>query len=104
MTYAILSVAALALIAIVTAPTLRGLRRRPLALTGLVLIALTAVFDNVIVGTGIVAYDEALISGVRVGSAPIEDFSYTLGAVMLVPALWTWLAPRRPPARDTEHS
>ncbi len=102
MTYVILSVAVLALIAVVTVPTLRRLRARPIVLTGLALIALTAVFDNVIVGTGIVAYDESLISGIRVGSAPIEDFSYTLGAVMLVPALWTWLAPR--PVRDSEHS
>ncbi|WP_062290468.1 lycopene cyclase domain-containing protein [Demequina phytophila] len=92
MTYALLSVAVLALIAAVTVPTLRRLPHRPLLLTGLVLIALTTIFDNVIVGLGIVAYDESLISGVRVGSAPLEDFSYTLGAVMLVPALWTWLA------------
>ncbi|WP_082101705.1 lycopene cyclase domain-containing protein [Demequina rhizosphaerae] len=92
MTYVLLSLAVLALIAAATVPTLRRLPQRPLLLTGLALIVLTAVFDNVIVGLGIVAYDEALISGVRVGSAPIEDFSYTLGAVMLVPALWTWLA------------
>lgn len=101
MTYVILSVAVLALLALVTMPTLRRLPLRPLAITGLVLIALTAVFDNVIVGLGIVAYDPALISGIRVGYAPVEDFSYTLGAVMLVPALWTWLGPRRPnPASD----
>ncbi|WP_084074522.1 lycopene cyclase domain-containing protein [Demequina sp. NBRC 110052] len=91
MTYVILSVAVLALLALVTVPTLRRLRARPLLLTGLVLVALTAVFDNVIVGLGIVDYDEALISGVRVWFAPIEDFSYALGAVLLVPALWTWL-------------
>ncbi|WP_062464988.1 lycopene cyclase domain-containing protein [Demequina soli] len=92
MTYVLLSVAVLALIAAVTVPTLRRLPHRPLLLTGLTLVALTAVFDNVIVGLGIVAYDESLVSGIRVGSAPLEDFSYTLGAVMLVPALWTRLA------------
>ncbi|WP_296666852.1 lycopene cyclase domain-containing protein [Demequina sp.] len=94
MTYVVLSVAVLAIIAAVTVPTLRRLPHRPILLTGLVLIALTAVFDNVIVGLGIVAYDDAHISGVRVGAAPIEDFSYTLGAVMLIPAVWTWLTRR----------
>ncbi len=91
MTYVVLSLAVLAVIAALTAPALRRLPRQPLLVTALVLIALTAVFDNVIVGLDLVAYDEAKISGLRVPIAPIEDFSYTLGAVMLVPALWTWL-------------
>ncbi|WP_061963229.1 lycopene cyclase domain-containing protein [Demequina aurantiaca] len=91
MTYVILSVAVLALIALVTVPTLRRAPARPLVLTALVLIALTAVFDNVIVGLDIVAYDEQLISGVKLWYAPIEDFAYALGAVMLVPAVWIWL-------------
>ena len=95
MTYAILSLAVLAVIAVTTVPTLRRLPLRPLLVTALVLIALTAVFDNVIVGLDLVAYDEAKISGLRVPIAPIEDFSYTLGAVMLVPALWTWLGRAR---------
>ncbi|WP_062519271.1 lycopene cyclase domain-containing protein [Demequina silvatica] len=99
MTYVLLSVAVLALLAAVTLPTLRRLPHRPLLITGLVLILLTAIFDNLIVGLGIVAYDESLISGVRVGTAPVEDFAYTLGAVMLVPALWTWLS-RKEPARS----
>lgn len=91
MTYVVLSVAVLALIAVVTLPTLRRLPGRPLALTALVLIVMTAVFDNVIVGLDIVAYDDALISGVRLWHAPVEDFAYALGAAMLLPAVWTWL-------------
>jgi hypothetical protein len=35
------------------------------------------VFDNAIIGFGIVDYDESLISGFRLGFAPIEDFAYT---------------------------
>ncbi|MDN4483420.1 lycopene cyclase domain-containing protein [Demequina lignilytica] len=96
MTYVLLSVGVLALIAAVTVPTLRRLPQRPLLLTGAVLIVLTAIFDNVIVGLDIVGYDPRRISGIRVGKAPLEDFSYTLGAVMMVPALWTWLGPRHP--------
>lgn len=96
MTYVVLSVVVLALLAAFTLPTLRRLGARPLLLTGAALVALTAVFDNLIVGVGIVDYDESKIWGVRVAEAPIEDFAYTIGAVLLVPALWTWLGRRRP--------
>ncbi len=91
MTYVILSVVVLAAIAAVTVPTLRRLASRPLLLTAAALVALTAVFDNLIVGAGIVDYDDAKILGVLVPIAPIEDFAYAIGAVLLVPALWTWL-------------
>lgn len=66
------------------------------ALIGLVaLVALTAVFDNVIVGSGIVAYDASRILGIRVGVAPIEDFSYAIAAALVLPALWVLLGRRR---------
>lgn len=91
MTYVLLSLAVLAVIGLATWPTLRRLPHRPLLLTALVLVTLTAIFDNVIIGLGVVAYDESLISGVRLWLAPLEDFAYTLGAVMLVPTLWTLL-------------
>jgi lycopene cyclase domain-containing protein len=54
--------------------------------TGALLI-ITAVFDNLIIGTGIVAYDEALISGIKIGLAPIEDFSYSLAGPLLIAIL-----------------
>jgi lycopene cyclase domain-containing protein len=66
------------------------------ALAGLVvLLALTAVFDNVIVGSGIVAYDASRILGIRLGVAPVEDFSYTVVAALALPALWVLLGRRR---------
>jgi lycopene cyclase domain-containing protein len=52
------------------------------------------VFDNVIIGTGIVDYDPEKISGVRLGFAPIEDFAYTLVALVLVPSLFNFLRSR----------
>ena len=58
------------------------------------MLILTAVFDNVLVATGIVGYDPRLISGVLVGVAPIEDFAYAIAAVVLLPALWHLLAAR----------
>jgi len=97
MTYVILSVVVLAVLALICVPTLRRHPARPLVLTALALVALTAVFDNVIVGLDIVAYDDAKISGLRVPVAPIEDFAYALGAVLLVPTVWTWLGRRKPP-------
>lgn len=104
MTYAIFSAAIVAVTALLTAPTLRQLRGRPIAITALILIALTAVFDNIIVGVGLVAYDDDLILGIRVPIAPIEDFSYTLAVVMLVPTIWHWLAPKTPEAPEAPES
>jgi lycopene cyclase domain-containing protein len=95
MTYVLLSVAVLALLALVTAPVLRRLPHRPLLLTGAVLLTLTVVFDNLIVGTGIVDYDPELISGVLMPIAPIEDLAYAIGAVLLVPTVWELLGRRR---------
>ncbi|WP_062137863.1 lycopene cyclase domain-containing protein [Demequina aestuarii] len=95
MTYVVLSVVALALIAAATVPVLRRVERPPLLLTALVLLVLTVVFDNIIVGVGLVAYDESLISGVLMPIAPIEDLAYAIGSVMLVPALWILFGRRR---------
>lgn len=52
------------------------------------LLVLTAVFDNAIVGFSIVAYDPQKILGLRVGTAPIEDFMYAFLAAVLVPTIW----------------
>ncbi|WEK14671.1 MAG: lycopene cyclase domain-containing protein [Candidatus Microbacterium phytovorans] len=60
-----------------------------------VLLILTAVFDNVMIAAGLFTYPEHLISGVRIGLAPIEDFSYPLCAAFLVPAVRTLLERRR---------
>lgn len=94
MTYVVLSISVLAIIGLATVPTLRRLPLRPLVFTALALVALTAVFDNVIVGLDIVDYDNGLISGVRLWYAPVEDFAYAIGATMLIPAIWTWLGRR----------
>ncbi|GAA3661620.1 lycopene cyclase domain-containing protein [Microbacterium marinilacus] len=96
MTYAVLCAAflALALAAAVllrlTAPaSARPLRPfGPQALAAVALIVLTAVFDNAMIAAGLFAYDDARISGLRVGAAPIEDFAYPLAAVILLPEIW----------------
>lgn len=55
-----------------------------------VLLLLTAVFDSLIIASGIVAYNSDYILGVYIGTAPIEDFLYTIVVVPLVIALWEY--------------
>jgi lycopene cyclase domain-containing protein len=68
--------------------TRRAPNARALLIAAGVMVFLTAIFDNAIIGFGLVDYDEALISGVRIGFAPLEDFAYTAAALLIVPALW----------------
>lgn len=65
----------------------RGLLRQYVA-TLAVLVVLTGIFDNVIVALGIVAYDTTHITGLFVGVVPIEDFAYSVAAVLVLPTLW----------------
>lgn len=53
----------------------------------LLLLLMTAIFDNAIIASGIVAYDESKISGLMIGLAPIEDFAYAIVAVLAVGAI-----------------
>jgi lycopene cyclase domain-containing protein len=89
-----------------SSPAERSRRRRERLLgaglaTG-VLLVMTAVFDNVMIGIGLVGYDAARISGVFVGIAPLEDFAYAVAALVLLPSVWVLLggpkAPRAPKA------
>jgi lycopene cyclase domain-containing protein len=83
-----------ALVAIAALISRRSTSWRAVGLTAIPLLILTAIFDNVLVGTGIVGYDQALISGAKIGVAPLEDFAYTIAALVLLPSLWSLLAPR----------
>ena len=74
-----------------------GARRRtlawaPLLVAGVALLALTAVFDNVMIAVGLFSYASAALSGLAVGLAPLEDFAYPLAAAVLLPALWVRLS------------
>lgn len=72
-----------------------GARMAASGVAALVLIVLTAVFDNLMIAAGLFTYPEHLISGVRVGLAPIEDFAYPVCAAFLVPAAHTLITRRR---------
>lgn len=86
--------AVVAVVAIVAIAVRRAPRWLALLLAAGILLILTAIFDNVMIGIGLVGYDRALISGVFIGRAPLEDFAYTVAAIVLLPSLWT-LLPRR---------
>lgn len=84
MTYLALNAVFLGALTIVGLLLIKRLPWKAIGLATLALLALTVVFDNVIVGTGIVAYDESLITGIKIGYAPIEDFAYALAAPLLL--------------------
>ncbi len=73
----------------------RPIGLRPLVLAAVALLVLTAVFDNVMIASGLFTYAGEHISGLRIGLAPIEDFAYPLAGVILLPALWTLFGSRR---------
>jgi small toxic polypeptide LdrA/B/C/D len=101
MTYVLISLPFLAVAAIAAwsaRPRERAAFRRravAVAVAAGVLLVLTAVFDSLIVGTGIVAYDDAHRSGWAIGLAPVEDFLYPIAGVLLLPATWSLLVRRR---------
>jgi len=68
---------------------------RAVGITAVVLLIMTAIFDNIMIGVGLVAYNPDLISGVFIGIAPLEDFAYTVAALFMLPALWHLLARNR---------
>ncbi|WP_404442261.1 lycopene cyclase domain-containing protein [Microbacterium marinum] len=71
-----------------------GDRMRRSAFAAAALVVLTAVFDNLMIAADLFTYPEHLISGIRIGLAPIEDFAYPVCAAFAVPAILTLLRPR----------
>jgi lycopene cyclase domain-containing protein len=97
MTYWALNAIFLGVVAIVASAAVLS-RRAPrwanVALTAGLVLVMTAVFDNVMIGIGLVGYNTTLISGAFVGIAPLEDFAYAIAAVILLPSLWALLPSR----------
>ena len=99
MTYALIVLPfAIATAAVVFATAHRPRFGRRMAASGLAaaaLVVLTAVFDNLMIAAGLFTYPDEHLSGVRIGLAPIEDFSYAVCAAFLVPAVLTLLTRER---------
>lgn len=85
-------------------PLLARRRIRPLVvvITAAVMLALTAVFDNLMIASGLFHYASAHLSGAMIGLAPLEDFAYPLAGALLLPGLWVLLRGRRGTADDEE--
>ncbi|SIT71852.1 lycopene cyclase domain-containing protein [Microbacterium sp. RU33B] len=98
MTYPLLVIPFLLVTVVVTLLTARrpafGRRMAASGISAAVLLLLTAVFDNLMIAAGLFTYPAEHLSGLRIGLAPLEDFSYPLCAAFLVPAVFT-LLPRR---------
>ncbi|WP_203582461.1 lycopene cyclase domain-containing protein [Microbacterium hibisci] len=93
---------ALTIVVVLLTSTREGFGRRMTAsaVAAGILVILTAVFDNLMIAAGLFTYPEHLISGLRIGLAPLEDFAYPVCAAFLVPAVYT-LA-ERAGSRSTE--
>ncbi|MDZ8172170.1 lycopene cyclase domain-containing protein [Microbacterium xanthum] len=106
MTYALIVLPFALVTAVVTLATVRlprfGRRMAASGLAAAALCVLTAVFDNVMIAAGLFSYPDEHLSGLRVGLAPLEDFSYPLCAAFLVPAVWAMFQARAAhPPRET---
>jgi lycopene cyclase domain-containing protein len=100
MTYALIVFPFVLATLTVTLSTVRrpafGRRMAASAIGAAILVALTAVFDNAMIAAGLFTYPPEHLSGLRIGLAPLEDFSYPVCAAFLVPAVFT-LSSRRAP-------
>lgn len=88
MTYPLLTVIVLAIFALYALVIKRWINWKVLIPAGIFMLLMTLVFDNLIIGSGIVDYDYSKTAGIRLFLAPIEDFAYTLVALVLVPSLF----------------
>ena len=96
MTYSLL---AGALVAVAAAAAIAGARRLPrgdarrrhwaaVGAAGVILVLLTALFDNLMIVGNLYTYGTAGTSGVRIWLAPIEDFAYPIACALGVPGVW----------------
>ncbi len=87
-TYIILNLIVLVILLIVTLRIVSHVPKKLLVTLLAILLVLTALFDSLIVGSGIVAYNSERILGLRIGLAPVEDFFYSFAAVLVVIYIW----------------
>jgi lycopene cyclase domain-containing protein len=88
--YALIDAIFLALAFVISLLTLKVHHVRRWVITLLIMVALTAVFDSIIISLNIVAYEPQHLLGFRIGRAPIEDFGYTIASVIVTPCIWQW--------------
>jgi lycopene cyclase domain-containing protein len=90
MSYPVLTVIVLGVFAIYSLVMRRWINWKVMVPSAVFMLLMTLVFDNLIIGSGIVDYDFSKTSGIKLFLAPIEDFAYTLVALVLVPSLFNY--------------
>lgn len=90
MSYPVLTVIVLGVFAIYSLVMRRWINWKVMVPSAVFMLLMTLIFDNLIIGSGIVDYDFSKTSGIKLFLAPIEDFAYTLVALVLVPSLFNF--------------
>ncbi|WP_407319333.1 lycopene cyclase domain-containing protein [Isoptericola halotolerans] len=103
MTYALLAVLIVAgsLAVAAVASAVRGLGARwwaAVGLTAVVLVALTVVFDSLMIAADLFRYGDEALLGATVWLTPVEDLAWPVVAALLLPSLWALATPRETPA------
>ena len=85
------------------------LRRRRTWLAFMVFLAFTVVFDGILTGLPIVTYGAEHLSGVALGTTPIEDYLYGQALFLVAVATFElarrrWPIPGRPAADEAPHA
>ncbi|MCA5892079.1 lycopene cyclase domain-containing protein [Isoptericola sp. NEAU-Y5] len=99
MTYA--GLALLALLVALAVAMVTAVVRRPggrwwaaTALTATVLVALTVVFDSLMISADLFRYGDGALLGPRVWLTPVEDLAWPVVAALALPALLELVTPR----------
>ncbi len=90
MSYPVLTLLVLSIFAVYALVMRKWISKKAIIPAAIFMLIMTLVFDNLIIGFGIVDYDFSKTSGIRLFLAPIEDFAYTLVALVLVPSLFNF--------------
>lgn len=64
------------------------LHLKAMVITIVSLLILTLVFNQFIIGFGMVAYNQEILNSLRIINIPPPDFAYALLAAIFVPYLW----------------
>jgi lycopene cyclase domain-containing protein len=65
-------------------------RKKTTLITFAILLPAMLIFNGYLTSLPIVIYNKNLILGIKIGSIPIEDFSYLIASVILVPAIFNY--------------
>jgi len=60
-------------------------------LTIVTLMALTAIFDSLMIAADLFRFDESALTGIHIGLAPLEDFAWPIAAGILIPSTMLFL-------------